>query len=93
MTLDEFAIITKRVIANDGFEEYLPTVCYPVRRHVKTLVGLPSDVKPDEPVLEWASEGAEDGEEFLVSFKVDESHFKIIRRVGPYSEDETYSIR
>jgi hypothetical protein len=92
MTLDEFAIITRRVITDDGFEEYLPTACYPVRRHVKTLVGLPQDIKPDQPVLEWAAEGAQGGEEFLVAFKVDESHFKIIRRVGSYSEDETYSI-
>ena len=92
MTLDEFATITRRVIADDGFDEYLPTVCYPVRRHVETLVGLPSDTKPDEPVLEWASEGAEGGEEFLVAFKVDDNHFKIIRHVGSYSEDETYSV-
>ena len=92
MTLDEFAIMTKRVIANDGFDEYLPTVCYPVRRQVKTLVGLPPDIEPEEPVLEWASKGAEKGEEFLVAFKIDDGHFKIIRRIGSYSEDETFSI-
>jgi hypothetical protein len=92
MTLDDFAIMTRRVIANDGFDEYLPTVCYPVRRHVKTLLGLPQNIEPDEPVLKWAAEGAQGCEEFLVAFKVDHHHFKVIRRVGSYLEDEIYSI-
>jgi hypothetical protein len=92
MTLDDFAIMTREVIADDGFDEYLPTVCYPVRRLLKTLVGLPQNIEPDEPVLKWAAEGAQGGEEFLVAFKVDDNHFKIIRRVGSYSEDETYSV-
>ena len=25
-------------------------------------------------------------------FKVDESHFNVIRRIGPYCEDETYLV-
>ena len=92
MTLDEFAITTKRVIADNGFEEYLPTVIYPSRCHIKTLVGLPREVEPEKPVLKWAASEAGNGEEFLVAFKVDKSHFKVIRCIGAYSEDETYPI-
>jgi hypothetical protein len=89
ITLDEFAAMTRRIIASDGFDDYLPTVCYPDSRRVKTLVGVPPEMKPEEPALEWAVEGAENGEEFLVAFKVDDRHFKIVRQVGSYSEDET----
>ena len=92
MTLDEFATMTRRVIANNGLDEFLPTAIYPARCHIKTLVGLPPEIEPDEPVLKWGAEDAHDGEEFLVAFKVDETHFRVIRRIGPYSEDDTYPV-
>jgi hypothetical protein len=92
MTLDEFAATTRRTISEMGFEEYLPTACYPCRRHVQTLVGLPAHMDPEEPVLEWALEGVQNDEEFLVCFKVAKDRFKIIRRIGPYSENETYTV-
>jgi hypothetical protein len=33
--------MTRRIIAKDGFEEYLPTLMLPQRRHVTVLEGLP----------------------------------------------------
>jgi hypothetical protein len=92
MTLDEFAETTRRIIRDYGFEEYLPSACYPVRREIKVLTGLPPDVEVEQAVLGWASESIRENEEYLVGFKVDESHFKIIRRVGPFSEDEIYAV-
>jgi len=92
MTLDEFSIVTRRIISNQGFEDFLPTACYPLRRHVQTLVDLAKDINPEEPTLTWASKAAQDGEEFLVAFKIDATHFKVIRRIGSYSEDELYSV-
>jgi hypothetical protein len=92
MTLDDFAKITRRVISEDGFEGYLPTACYPIRREIKALEGLPSDLAPEEPVLEWAAESAGLNEEFLVAFKVDDSRFKVIRRIGPFAEEQIYSV-
>jgi hypothetical protein len=92
MTLDEFANMTRKVIWENGFDDYLPTACYPARHHLMTLTGLSVDVAPEKPVLEWAAKSAAVNEEFLVAFKVDQTHFKIIRHIGPYSEDEVFSI-
>jgi len=55
MTLDEFSDTTQRIISNDGFEEYQPTACYPARREIKVLTGLPPDIEPENAVLDWAS--------------------------------------
>ena len=92
MTLDEFATITQRVIARDGFDEFQPTACYPARREVKTLAGFPPDLAPEEPVIEWAARSATADEEFLVAFKTDDSHFRVVRRVGADSDGKTYAL-
>lgn len=80
MTLDQFAEITKSVIENQGFDEFQPSACFPERRQVKSLAGLPTDVEPEEPVFEWASDSAGDDEEFLVAFKTSEKQFRVLRR-------------
>jgi hypothetical protein len=80
MTLDQFAEITKGVIANQGFDEFQPTACFPEQRHVKSLEGMPADVEPEEPVFEWASNSAGDDEEFLVAFKTGKRQFRVLRR-------------
>jgi hypothetical protein len=92
MTLDEFSETTQYIISKEGFDYYLPTACYPARREIKVLTGLPSHVDPEKPVLDWAAKSAEINEEFLVAFKIDGDRFKIIRRVGPFSEDEIYTV-
>lgn len=79
MTTNEFAVITKRVIAKEGFEEFQPTACYPERREVKALAGLPVDIDPEEAVLDWAFQGAVNDEEFLVAFKISNDCFRVIR--------------
>ena len=79
MTTKEFAVITRRVIAKGGFEEFQPTACYPERREVKSLAGLPADIDTEEAVLDWAWRGAENDEEFLVAFKISDDYFRVIR--------------
>ena len=91
MTLDEFATMTQRVIARKGFDHFQPTALYPQRDHIRGGAGFPASV-PATQILRWAAEGARDGEEFLVAFKVDDSHFKVVRRIGSYSEDQTYAV-
>jgi len=92
MTLDEFSKTTQHIISNEGFDAYLPTACYPGRREIKVLTGLPSHVDPEKAVFDWAAKSAQKNEEFLVAFKIDASHFKVIRCVGPFIEDETYAV-
>ena len=92
MTPDEFAETTRRVVARDGFDEYQPTVIFPERQQIMTLAGLPPDIEPESPVLSWASQSAQNDEEFLVAFKTDSTHFKIIRRTTEGTQAKTYAI-
>jgi hypothetical protein len=91
MTLDEFAAVTQRVIGRKGFDHFQPTALYPQRDHIRGGADFSASV-PVAHILEWAAEGARDGEEFLVAFRVDDSHFKVVRQVGPHSEHQTYHV-
>lgn len=79
MITEDFAVITRRVIAKEGFEEFQPTACYPERRELKSLAGLPADIDPKEAVLDWAFQGAVNDEEFLVAFKISDDCFRTVR--------------
>ena len=89
--LASFAAITRRVIARDGFEGYLPTALFPARKHVVVLEGVPEGEPLETVALAWALSNAAGGEEFLVAFKVSPTHFKVIRRVGLEYESELFS--
>ena len=89
MTLDEFAVVTQGVIAREGFAEFQPTAVYPERDHIRGGADFPATV-PESHIFRWGAEEQRDGEEMLLAFKVDDSHFKIIRQIATYSEDEIY---
>jgi hypothetical protein len=91
MEMDEFAELTRRVIERDGFEHYLPTACYPARAHFAVLTGVLRDDDIEEVSFEWATDAANDDEEFLVAFKVDADHFKVIRRTEAGMEHRVYA--
>jgi len=90
-TVDEFARITKRVIARDGFEDYLPTALYPVRNTVVVLEGVPEGSDLESIAVRWAAEGAVGDEEFLVAFKIDAATFKVIRRYAAGQEASVFN--
>ena len=90
MELDAFAAMTQRLIADDGFDEYLPTACYPERRVLRVLEGVPERVDLESVTLDWALEAREGDEEVLVAFKLDEAHFKIVRRAAGSTEEGVY---
>lgn len=92
MQIDEFAAITQRIIAKDGFEDFQPTVCFPEQRSVRVLTGLPCDQDQETSVLEWATGIGRSGEEFLVVFKCDASHFKVVRKVHGSQECKIYAV-
>jgi hypothetical protein len=92
MTTKEFAVITRRVIAKEGFEEFQPTACYPERREVKSLAGLPADIDPEEAVLDWAFQGAVNDEEFLVAFKISDDRFRVVRWFDTAFQHADYRI-
>ena len=90
MTPDQFARMTQRVIARGGFEGYLPTACYPLRRELVVLEGAPQAVTVESELVAWAARRVEEGEEFLVAFKCDDSHFKVVRVAGTEVDSGVY---
>ena len=92
MTTSEFAVITRRVIAKEGFEEFQPTACYPERREVKTLAGLPPNVDAEEAALDWAFRGADNDEEFLLAFKISDDCFRVVRWFDTSFQHADYPI-
>jgi len=92
MTPSDFAEITQRVIADQGFDEFQPTACFPTRRNIRALAGVPADKDIKTVVIEWAREIADPGEEFLVAFKTSHNTFKVIRLVGTLEEEEEFEV-
>lgn len=78
MTIEQFARITKAVIAKDGFESYLPTALYLQRRHFAVLEGVPEAGDVESIAMAWAAKGRVGDEEFLVAFKTGPSAFKVV---------------
>src|SRR5262245_12320386 len=92
VTLDEFALITRRVIARDGFEGYLPTALYPERRHILHLDGVPDDADLEPIATRWAAASAVGDEEYLAAFKVSATQFKIMRRSSAGQEEGVFDV-
>ena len=90
--MDAFAAMTQRVIADDGFAQYLPTACYPDRRVLRVLEGAPESVDLERIALDWALDAAEGDEEVLVAFRVDAMHFKVVRRAEGAAEHRVYAV-
>ena len=91
MTIDDFAAMTRRIMARDGFAEYQPTACFPARRQIAVLASVPAGVDIEEASIRWAYGKAHRDEEVLVAFKVDDDHFKIVRRSAESVEHGVYS--
>lgn len=72
-------IQTAAILAAGGFHAYLPTAVHPSRRHILALEGAPEDADSEGIVLCWATERADEGEEFLVAFANGPSKLRIIR--------------
>jgi hypothetical protein len=93
MTPDEFAETTQRVIVVDGFASYQATAVFPDRQEIRVLTGAPPDLT-EAKIVEWAAKQAVGSEEFLVAFKVDSKHFKIVRSAGGQQTDaKVYEVR
>jgi hypothetical protein len=91
-TVVESAKITRRVIARDGFDDYLPTALYPERDHMVVLEGVPGDVDLEPIATGWAADGAIGDEEYLVAFKVSPTQFKVIRRYSGGMEQGVFGV-
>jgi len=92
MTVDDFAKVTQKVIARDSFDGFLPTACFSQRNHLAVLEGVPADADIQSVTVKWAISKAIPGEEILIAFKIDSSHFKIMRLLGDHSEERIFPV-
>jgi hypothetical protein len=91
MTIDEFATISLRIIAREGFVGFQATACYPARGYVRVL-SVPANANIEAIALRWAFDQAAPSEEVLVAFKIGPQHFKVLRREGPQTEDAIFAV-
>jgi hypothetical protein len=92
MTIEQFAEVTFRVIARDGFEDHIPTVLFPGRDHLAAIEGIPNDTDVEDASRRWAEEEAQDGEEYLLVVKVGPSEFKVIRHFEGTLEQRVFHV-
>lgn len=92
MTPSDFAAITQRVVAEQGFDEFQPTACFPSRRDIRALAGVPEDEDVRTIVIDWARGIADPGEEFLVAFKTSHNTFKVVRLEGAVQEEADFQV-
>lgn len=90
MTLDNFAELTQRIIATQGFADFQPTACFPSRREVRVLSDLPAGQDAEVSSMDWARGLAEPDESFLVAVKVSAVTFKVIRVAGATTESRIF---
>jgi len=92
MEIEAFAQITYRVLRSTPFAEYQPTLCLPKRKNILSLAGIPKDEESEirSIALDWANEKAEPDEEFLLAYREDTQHFRIIRRLNGKYEEALY---
>ena len=81
MTIDDFVAMTRRIIAKDGFDNYLPTIVVPGRRHIAVLDAIPSGVEIETAAKEWLIRTVEPGEDYFLVFKLDLKQLKILARL------------
>ncbi len=92
MTIEQFAAMTRRVIAANGFDDFLPTACYPERHEIAALEGLPGDVEVGPAVLKWAAKKARRGEPYLVAFRSAPSEFTVVQVRGAERESAVFEV-
>lgn len=90
MTLDDFAEVTQRIIANQGFADFRPTACFPIRREIRVLSELPKGQDVEIASMDWARGLAGPDEDFLIAFKVSPVSFKVIRVAGAITESQLF---
>ena len=92
MTLADFEKGARDVIARDGIEAFFPTVCFPSRREVRVLKGVPPELDLEAETVKWARKIAQPGEEIFVAFRNGARNVKLLRLGGPELEERTLDI-
>lgn len=87
MTTDDFIAMTQRIIARDGFDDYLPTLVLPDSAQVFVLEGIPPDVDHDFAARRWVNKNVGDGDNYFLAFKISDSQFRVVVRLAGKIEE------
>ena len=79
--LDQFVKMTQRIIAEDGFDNYLPTLLLPATREVRVLDQVDGGGE-SLGITDWLAEQVGPDEDFLVAFKAGDAHVIVVGRLG-----------
>jgi len=86
MKSDQFAEVTRSVISKQGFENFQPTVCFPERRQIRALAGVPDTESQETATRRWAAKLANASEEYLIAYKCSSTEFAVVH-FSPTGED------
>ncbi|MES3025340.1 MAG: hypothetical protein V4857_27510 [Pseudomonadota bacterium] len=87
--LENFIEITNNVISEDGFEEFLPTLLFPDREEVIVLGDLPVADNHEQFAQEWIAKVVKPQENYLIAYRVDSKHFKVVANLDGVIEERT----
>lgn len=90
--IDHFVNMTRRIIVQDGLDEYLPTLLMPARRDVRVLEGIPQAVDVEAVSVEWAERTASPTEDFLLAFRSGQAGFKVVARINGERHESLHDV-
>ena len=90
--IEQFIETTRNVIQEDGFDDYLPTLLFPDRYEIYVLEAEFDSDNHEAVVQDWLADQVGDEDNFLVAFKIDPQHFKLLGRLDDVHHERVYSI-
>jgi hypothetical protein len=87
MTTDDFIAMTQRIIAQDGFDDYLPTLVLPDSARLFVLEGIPPDVDHDFAARRWVAKKVGPGDNYFLAFKISATQFRVVVRIAGNVEE------
>ncbi len=94
MTLAHFIALTRDVIAEDGIDDYLPTLMFPKSRRICVIESVPESVDVEAFAKDWAANTlTAPSDDYYLAFKADHEHFKVITQKDGITTEELFSIK
>jgi hypothetical protein len=78
--IESFIAITRDIIAEDGIGEFLPTLMLPAHGDVRLLENASGAASHESEALKWVQDAVSPDEDFLLAYRIDEKHFKVVSR-------------
>jgi hypothetical protein len=88
---ETFLQATRRTIHQSGLDDFLPTLLLPDREHLVVLEGIPQGEDQAAIARKWASAQAGSGNPYMLAFRVDGTHFAIVRFIGGVLSEDFYA--